>query len=243
MIMRCVLISAAALVALVLCAPTLADSQTSPTAQPRRTWDFPGHFKKRLAAMEADVASLPHETTGVVVLLGDSLTEGNKIKQLCGRPVVNMGVSGDQIQIEDTMGVRNRLDVLERAKPADIFLLIGINDFGSSKPLETAEQQYADLVSEIGKRMPNAKLHIQSVLPTSGRFAFHLPNVRAINEYLKHIASESEAEYIDLFSKFADEKGELRADYTTEGLHLTPAAYETWNAILQERLGCSGDMK
>lgn len=243
MSIRCISILLASLILLFLSCGSSAQPQTSPTATARPKWDFPGHFKKRVAAMEADVASLTPGTTGVVVLLGDSLTEGNKVKELCGRRVVNMGISGDQIEIETTMGVRNRLDILERANPADIFLLIGINDFGSSKPIETAKQQYAGVVREVRKRMPDAKLHIQSLLPTSGRFAFHVSTVRAMNEYLQKLAAEQKLEYIDLFSKMADEKGEFRPVFTTEGLHLTPVAYELWNAVLEERLGCRREPK
>jgi hypothetical protein len=35
----------------------------------------------------------------------------------------------------------------------------------------------------------------------------------------------------------ADEKGELKAEFTGDGLHLTPAAYEVWKGEIERVMG------
>lgn len=229
----------AGLVFLVAGAFAQTTSTASATTAPR-TWDFLGHYNKRLAAITADVEKLSGETTDVVVLLGDSLTEGFKITDLSGRCVVNMGISGDQIDMTtQPAGIRRRAELVKRVNPQHIFLLIGINDFGSGKSLEDAQAQYRGLVDILVQQSPKAKLHIQSLLPTSGKYAKHLPKVNAMNEFLKKMSAEKNLDYLDLFSLMANEKGEIRAEFTTEGLHLTPAAYEAWKNLLEQVLSSS----
>jgi len=202
-----------------------------------QTWNFFSHYKARVQQIEKDIAALPPETTATVVLLGDSITEGFKVTELGGLRVVNMGISGDQIAMDrPDGGVRNRVHLLKQARPAHIFLLIGINDFGSSKPLEKAKRQYEDLVKAIRETVPEARLHIQSILPTRGYFAFHNPTVKAMNSFLEDLAKRTGCDYVDVWSLMADAKGELRSDYTGDGLHLKPPAYEAWKSLLESRV-------
>jgi lysophospholipase L1-like esterase len=202
-----------------------------------RAWNFFAHYQMRLKAIEKSVAELPPETTATVVLLGDSITEGFRIKLLAGMPVVNMGISGDQIAMErPDGGVLARVSLLERAKPAHIFLLIGINDFGSSKPLEKAKRQYEELVRAIRSTVPQAKLHVQAILPTRDRFAHLNTQVNAMNEFLRDFAQREGLDFIDLHRVMADEEGQLRKEWTGDGLHLLPPAYAAWQKVLEEKL-------
>ena len=43
-------------------------------------------------------------------------------------------------------------------------------------------------------------------------------------------------QFIDLYDAFLDEEGQLRPDYTTDGLHLTIAGYAALSKALQEYL-------
>ena len=38
--------------------------------------------------------------------------------------------------------------------------------------------------------------------------------------------------YIDIASKLSDDKGDLDANYTTDGIHLSAAGYFVWSAEL-----------
>ena len=67
--------------------------------------------------------SLP-QTTGDIVFLGNSITDGGEWTEMFADPKVKKrGISGDS-----TSGVLNRLDEVYNRKPAKVFLLIGVND-------------------------------------------------------------------------------------------------------------------
>lgn len=201
------------------------------------TWNFFAHYKARLDKIKASIAELPPATTSTVVLLGDSITEGFRVKELAGMRVVNMGISGDQIAMDrPDGGVLARVNLLAQAKPAHVFLLIGINDFGSSKPLEKAKRQYEELVRAIRTTVPGAKLHVQALLPTRGRFAHLNQNVNAMNSFLRELTQREGLDFIDLHTLMKDAQGELRKEWTGDGLHLLPPAYEAWKRVLEEKL-------
>jgi len=152
-------------------------------------------------------------------------------------PVINMGINSDQIDMATTTGgVLRRTDIVKMARPAHIFLLIGINDFGSSKPIAKAQEQYAAVVKKLIADNPQAKLHLQSILPTNGRYAFHKPTINAMNEFIKRLAAENGVDYIDLYSQVADAQGLLRQDITRDGLHLMPNGYSIWTRIVEEKV-------
>ncbi len=217
--------------------PTL--ERAKPTTAPR-VWDFFAHWRTRRAKIAEECGGLDATTTGTVVLLGDSITEGHPAKRIAGRRVINMGIGGDQIAMDGAEGgVRNRLEFLSQARPAHVFLLIGINDLGASKPLTLAKRQYEDLVAAIRATVPSAQLHLQTILPTRGRFAHLNSRVEELNIFICQVAAREKCDFVDLWSVMADENGELRADYTRDGLHLVAPAYEKWIAVLEERVGAA----
>lgn len=229
-------------VATLIVAGGVCQAQTSEpqkTTQPKPTWDFYAHYAKRVDAIKSAVAALPADTTGTIVLLGDSITEGHPAKQLNGMMVVNMGISGDKIDLPTSAGVIRRVELLKGAHPTDVFLMIGINDFGSGKPLAQAEADYKNLVEKIRATVPEAKLHIESLLPTSGRFAFHNKTVVDMNKFLKELADSKKLDFVDTHALYVDAKGELKADVTKDGLHLVPPAYDAWIAELQNHLAAA----
>lgn len=180
-----------------------------------------------------------------VVLLGDSITEGfNVSKYLPGRRVLNRGIGGDvvgnHLPANDKRGLLKRLDEsIFGSSPTDVFLLIGVNDLGQGHTPEVIEAGYRTMLARIRERLPQVKLHLQSVLPTRGNFAKHNPNILDLNRRIKSLASEFKADFIDLHSLFADEKGELKQELTNDGLHLLPEAYHLWASLLEGKLGWS----
>jgi len=87
--------------------------------------------------------------------------------------------------------------------------------------------------------VPSAQLHLQAVLPTRGRFAHLNPLVQDLNIFICQLAAREKCDFVDLWSVMADENGQLRAEYTRDGLHLLAPAYERWTAILEERVGAA----
>lgn len=170
-----------------------------------------------------------------VVLLGDSITEGFDVgKYFPGRRVLNRGIGADVIGNDlpeaDNRGVLKRLnESVYNCSATDVFLLIGINDLGSGHTPEGMEKGYRDILAQIKKETPRVRVHVQSVLPTRGNYAKHNANVVDFNGRIKKLAEENGYDdYIDLHALMIDDKGELKAEYTNDGLHLNEAAYKVW---------------
>jgi hexosaminidase len=178
-----------------------------------------------------------------VVLLGDSITEGFEVpKYFPGRRVINRGIGGDVIgnglPDDDPRGVLRRLDSsLFDCAATDVFLMIGINDLNSGHDVDRMAEGYREILEEIKERAPAVKVHVQSLLPTGGQFAGRNEGVRQFNQRLKALAEEFRVHYIDLHSKFAGANGELKAEFTGDGLHLTEPGYREWLKVVEEVMG------
>lgn len=177
-----------------------------------------------------------------VVLLGDSITEALDVqKYLPGRRVLNRGIGsdviGNNLVANDKRGVLKRLEEsVFNCSPTDVFIMIGINDLGQDHTPDVIGTGYREMLTVIRNRMPRLKLHLQSVLPTRGKFAKLNPDILKVNEQIKALAAEYDCEYIDLHQYFADDTGELKEELTEDGLHLLPPAYKTWADLLEEKM-------
>ena len=185
---------------------------------------------------------MQNEQMQFVVLLGDSITEGFEVaKYFPGRRVLNRGIGadviGNDLPAEDNRGVLKRLDEsVFNCSATDVFLMIGINDLGSGHTPDVMEQGYREILQRIKTETPRVRVHIQSVLPTRDNYAKHNADVVDFNGRLKKLAEEFGYDYLDVHALMADDKGELKADYTGDGLHLNEAAYMAWRAEVAKRL-------
>lgn len=178
-----------------------------------------------------------------VILLGDSITEGFEVdRYFPGRRVLNRGIGadviGNNLPETDKRGVLKRLDEsVFSCAPAALFILIGINDLGQGHSPEVIEAGYREMLQAIRKREPALKIYVQSVLPTRGNFTKHKENVLDVNRRIKALAAEFQCEYVDLHSLMADDNGDLKAEFTGDGLHLTEEAYQVWRKVVEEKVG------
>lgn len=252
-------------IAAALCLVTMATMATSivhaqpAVAEPPTAETKPAEAKP--AAKPVDIGALfrMHWTNRVngfrmqnepfqnVVLLGDSITEGFDVgKYFPGRRVLNRGIGADVIGNDlpetDNRGVLKRLnESVYHCSPTDVFLLIGVNDLGSGRTPEVMEKGYRDILAQIKKETPRVRVHVQSVLPTRDKYAKHNANVVDFNGRIKKLAEEFGYDYIDLHALMIDDKGELKADFTNDGLHLNEAAYKIWLAEVERVMKWNND--
>ena len=182
---------------------------------------------------------MQNEQLQFVVLLGDSITEGFEVaKYLPGRRVLNRGIGadviGNDLPADDNRGVLKRLDEsVFNCAATNVFLMIGINDLGAGRTPDVMEQGYREILQRIKTETPRVRVHVQSVLPTRDNYAKHNANVVDFNGRLKKLAEEFGYDYLDIHALVADDQGELKADYTGDGLHLNEAAYKVWLAEVE----------
>jgi lysophospholipase L1-like esterase len=228
-------VEAAALWARALTDPevaTLSALQDSPQPAPSQVDSaalFKIHWQNRVKAFREQNHALQN-----VVLLGDSITEGFDVaKYFPGRRILNRGIGADVIgnalPEEDPRGVLQRLDEsVFNCAATDVFILIGINDLNSGRTIDAMEAGYRQLLDRLRQRQPALRIHVQSLLPTRGPHAQRNAPVISFNHRLQKLAGEFQCGWIDLHSLMRDPQGQLKEEFTQDGLHLTDPAYRLW---------------
>ncbi|WP_167604894.1 GDSL-type esterase/lipase family protein [Maribellus sediminis] len=192
--------------------------------------EFGTYYNQRLSLF----ISLPDEPNEII-MLGNSITDGGEWSELLpGYNVKNRGISGDV-----TAGVLYRLNEVTSAKPAKVFLLIGINDLARGIPADTVFKNICLIAEKIRATTPETEVYIQSILPVNPsfkKFAGHVDKtnaVKQINQKLNDWCSENDVEFVNLFDAFIESDSDyLDPEFTNDGLHLTAKGYLTWIKII-----------
>lgn len=162
-----------------------------------------------------------------VVFLGDSITNFNEWGEAF--PFVktyNRGISGDT-----TVGVMKRLNQIVALKPSKVFIMIGINDLGAKTPKEEILKNYNTILEKMKSELPDTKIFIESILPTkplAKSKKLSNEDINWLNKELERVAKENGNTFIDLHSLFADKDGELKGEWTVDGVHITGEGYKAW---------------
>ena len=175
----------------------------------------------------------------IVVALGDSLTAGyrtldpyaidprvpypaqletlirGRLKGQTQAFVINAGVNGD-----DTDGMLWRFrQTVATEKPEIVVIWGGINDLGAAKDPEQVMENLTKLYALCGE------IGATPVACTLTPTRLTSPNIRRLNELIRAHASEKDLVLVDLFSGLVDMEGNLRQEYSDDGVHLTQAGY------------------
>lgn len=172
----------------------------------------------------------PAKTENRVVFMGDSITDGWKLAEYFpNKPYINRGISG---QTTPQMLIRFRPDVIA-LKPKAVVILAGTNDIaGNTGPMtiEMITDNYASM-AELAKAN-GIKVIFSSVLPIHDYGKNKVSerrspeNILKLNEWLKAYCKANGHTYLDYFSKTVDDKGMLKADLATDGLHPNADGYK-----------------
>ncbi|UZQ85548.1 GDSL-type esterase/lipase family protein [Thermoclostridium stercorarium] len=195
-------------------------------------------YKKQVdnAFVELNKSAKP----GSIVFVGDSITDFFRLNEFFhGAYVINRGISGDT-----TDGVLKRLnESVFELQPSKVFLLIGTNDIGGNKSDGHIVRNIGEIIDRIREKCPETRIYLQSIYPVSKaghkkirKYIVGKRNnekIRRINEALKEMAKQKGVEYIDVYSHLIDEEGNLRLEYTVEGLHLTVEGYRVCAEVLR----------
>jgi lysophospholipase L1-like esterase len=169
------------------------------------------------------------DSTTTTVFLGDSLTEqGNWGERFPDAEVVNLGKSGDT-----TEQVLERLHEVCEKSPRRVVVMVGTNDLAWRRSVEQIVRNIESILWRLRNELPDAQILVQSVLPRDREYA---DRVRDINIHLRQFAPTVKAEWVDLFSVFADDEGEIRSEYSPDHLHLNEAGYSAWAEELRSYL-------
>lgn len=187
---------------------------------------------------EANVAA-QQRPQRLSILVGDSLSLWFPVELLPeDRNWLNQGISG-----ETSRGLLQRLSLFDKTQPQAIFVMIGINDLIRGVSDDVILDNQRQILRYLRKTHPQTQIFIQSILPHGGEEAtwegkeklLAIPNsrIQKLNQQLQNIATKQGVKFIDLYPLFINQKGNLRQEFTTDGLHLSPPGYVVWRTALQ----------
>jgi lysophospholipase L1-like esterase len=163
------------------------------------------------------------------VMVGDSLSMWFPKDRLpSGKLWLNQGISGDT-----SAGIYKRLGLFSKTRPDVIYVMAGINDLRQGATDEAVLRNHRRIVRRLREDHPLTQVIVQSILPTRLSTVSNI-RIRKINQKLALIAKQEGANYINIHNWFADAKGNLRQDLTTDGLHLSFEGYQVWQAVLNQ---------
>ncbi len=175
-----------------------------------------------------------------ILFYGDSITDlwnveqdpagnpggKNVFKQFFGDvKVANFGVSGDSTQ-GILWGLQNGEG--QGHQPKAIMLMIGTNNTGGSSGAEIAEGIGADVL-ELRKDFPEAKILLLAIFPRGASPAdANRRKCEEANRLIAKLDDQRHVFFLNLNSKFMDEKGALIGFRPADNLHPVEKGYEIW---------------
>ena len=164
------------------------------------------------------------------LFLGDSITELYPLEEYYDNlPVVNSGISGNK-----TTDILNNMKTrVYQYNPTKVFLLIGTNDLNSTDEdiVDVTFDNIKEIISEIKENRSDATIYVESVYPVNSVIENNVvtnrtnKKVKELNKKLSNYCDEESCEYINLYDDLIDEEGNLKTEYTEDGLHLNSLGY------------------
>ncbi|QCR31871.1 GDSL-type esterase/lipase family protein [Lysinibacillus sp. SGAir0095] len=163
------------------------------------------------------------------IFVGDSITDHGEFHEFFPDQVIlNRGISKDT-----SAGVLNRIHEVVGRNAKEVYLLIGVNDIRT----KVEQAVYIDNIRKIIDTFANSKseIYIQSILPVNNSiYGNKVTNDKVIlfNTALKQTAKELNVHFLDLFPSFIDQNGQLKKEYTLDGIHLNGKGYKAWTDLV-----------
>ena len=175
-----------------------------------------------------------------IIFIGDSIIEYYPLQELLetSKTIVNRGIRGYQTGL-----LRENLDAHLYGDAVDqIVLLIGTNDIGKDVPINEALNNLESVIQTISRDYPLSQIKLVSILPVHQGEEYKQTvyirtneKINAWNQAYQDLASAyMQVEFVPVFENLLDQEGQLKADYTTDGLHLSVAGYQALSNTLKK---------
>lgn len=172
-----------------------------------------------------------------VVFMGDSITDFWQHADPEFFRDGNFACRGISGQVTGQMLCRFRADVID-LHPQAVVILAGTNDIACNEGNVPVEHIADNVVSMAELARANGIEPILcSILPAKSypwrTDIDRVPvKIGAVNDRLREYAAENGLRWVNYYTPMATADGSLRPEYTDDGVHPTPAGYETMKQII-----------
>ncbi len=173
---------------------------------------------------------------------GDSITDwwvqGDANKAVFDKYFGNIQTANFAVAGDTTQGVLWGLKNGEGQgfQPKAVMLMIGTNNSGANTAPEIAEGVGA-VVLEMRKDFPNAKILLLAIFPRSTPGDPVRDKIAEVNKIISKLDDQRHVFYMDIGSRFLDEKGVFLPDsFRADNLHPQAKGYDIWGAAVKDKL-------
>lgn len=149
--------------------------------------------------------------------------------------IYNRGIGGfttsEMLEVMDVM--------VFDLEPSKIFINIGSNDL-SAQDFSKNEflVRYETILKKIIETLPKSKIYVMAYYPINGEYDFGNDQMRQVlkirtnerinevNHAISQIAQKYQLRFINVNTNLTDEKGNLKHEYSKEGMHMYPSGYK-----------------
>ena len=174
-----------------------------------------------------------------IIFIGDSIVEYYPLQELLGtaKTIVNRGIRGYQTGL-----LLENLDAHLYGDAVDqIVLLIGTNDIGKDIPMNEALDNLEGVIQSLNRDYPLSQIKLVSILPVNEGEEYKQTvyirtneKIREWNQAYEALASAyMQVDFVSIYDSLTDSEGQLKKDYTTDGLHLSVAGYQVLSEALK----------
>lgn len=186
---------------------------------------------------------------GQILFTGSSLMENfpvdKWIAEMAGTPVCyNRGIGGytteDFLKVMDT--------AIFDLEPSKIYINIGTNDLANPDlTLEKIMSNYQEILSQIKTKLPETEVILLAYYPGNFEAAEDYmkdvlsirtnEKIAAANKMVESLAEKNNFRFLNINEPLLDTEGRLKAEYTTEGLHINELGYRSIFPLVLKDLG------
>ena len=177
-----------------------------------------------------------------IIFIGDSIVEYYPLQELFGtaKTIVNRGIRGYQTGL-----LLDNLDAHLYGDAVDqIVLLIGTNDIGKDIPMNEALDNLEGVIQSLARDYPLSQIKLVSILPVNEGEEYKQTVYIRTNEKIREwnqayealVSAYMQVDFVPIYDSLTDSEGQLKKDYTIDGLHLSVAGYQALSGALKEYL-------
>jgi lysophospholipase L1-like esterase len=195
--------------------------------------ETPDRWEATIKAFETQDAAEPPPKGANLFVGSSSIRLWKLADSFPDRTCINRGFGGSQLH--DVARYADRLVLPHR--PKVIVLYAGDNDLAAKRTPEQVRDDYVAFVAKIRPALPEAKLVWVAIKPSLKRWALKDAGLKA-NELVREAQkSDRHSVYVDVWQPMLGADGLPRSElFVKDGLHLSPAGYEIWAALVRPHL-------
>ena len=196
------------------------------------------HLKKIIKVLDSKMETKEVVKKDKIIFLGDSITHRYDLKKYYdNKNIINQGIEGNTTE-----------NVLERLQTGvydynvkKVILLIGTNDIGDQEdPIENIKL----IINKIKSHDNSIEIIVESIYPINNTKNSKIKKdvvgtrnnekIKETNKKIKEICKEKNITYVNVYDKLTDKNGNLKLEYTVEGLHISDDGYKKITNVLSK---------